>query len=151
MRFCCGIINLISMKKKDVPQHDEGLMEGHKLDLNYAVDEDGNYVTVSSSGWEPKNAAMRQAWDEVHEQVEKTRVQVANGKLSPIAYFMQKSLMDIKILAQYVGMTKRKIRRHLKPKYFKTLDRALLEKYAAVFEISIEELYEFNGENKADE
>jgi len=100
------------MKIKEVPQHNDGLMEGHKLDVCYVVDEDGNYVTVQSSGWKPKNDAMLQAWELVHERIEETRIAVLEGKMSPIAYFMEKHMMDVDILSQYVELPKRKIRRH---------------------------------------
>ncbi len=49
------------MKKHEVPQDNEGLLEDKQLDLCYAVDENDNYVTVPSHGWAPKNAALLQA------------------------------------------------------------------------------------------
>lgn len=139
------------MKKNEVPQHDEGLMDGHKIDVCYVVDENGKYTTVQSSGWEPKNAAMKQAWEVVNEGIEETRQQVLKGELSPIAFFMEKELMDIKILSQYTGFSKRKIRRHLKPKNFSKLDDTTIQKYAEVFEISTKQLRTFSGTETADE
>jgi len=139
------------MKIKEVPQHNDGLMEGHKLDVCYVVDEDGNYVTVQSSGWKPKNDAMLQAWELVHERIEETRIAVLEGKMSPIAYFMEKHMMDVDILSQYVELPKRKIRRHLKPRHFLKLDDELLRRYAAAFEISVELLKDYKGEKEKDE
>jgi len=128
------------LKKKEVPQDDEGLLEGKLRDLCYAVDEDGNYVTVLSTGWEPKNAAMHQAWEEIHEKVELTRQKVLDGELSMLAYFMEKNIMDMKLLAQYTGIPRRKLKRHMNPRKFQALGREILEKYAEAFTISIEEL-----------
>ena len=130
------------MKKKEVPQ-DEGLMEGRFEDLCYAVDENGNYVAVLSKGWSPKNEAMLQAWDVIHEKVEQVRQEVLSGKISPIAYFMEKNIMDLKILAGYVDLPKRKVRKHLKPEKFSQLDDDVLKRYADTFEISLEELKNF--------
>lgn len=131
------------MKKKDVPQ-DKGLMDGRFEDVCYAVDENGNYVPVLSAGWEPKNDAMRQAWQVIHEQVEEARQRVLSGKFSPVYYFMEKNMMDIRLLAEYMGLPKRKVRKHLKPSVFKTLEKETVEKYADVFNISPERLVHFN-------
>ena len=128
------------MRKKDVPQDDEGLMEGKLKDLCYALDENGKYVQVYSTGWEPKNAAMKQAWEQVQERVEKVKEEMLSGKKSPVAYYMEKNIMDISILSQYLEIPKRKVRRHMNPKGFKKLDEEIIKKYALTFDISVEEL-----------
>ncbi len=63
------------MKIKDVPQDNEELHEGKFRDLCYAVDKDGKYVTVHSTGWTPKNAALQQAWVYVNEKIEEVNEQ----------------------------------------------------------------------------
>ncbi len=132
------------MKKKEVPQDDEGLMEGKIKDLCYAVDEKGKYVQVFSTGWEPKNAAMKQAWEEIREKVEHTKQNVLEGKVSPIAYYMEKNIMNISILAQYLELPKRKVRKHMKPKVFRNLSKKTIEKYAETFRITVDELCMLN-------
>ena len=127
------------MKKKEVPQ-DEGLNEGRFEDVCYALDENGNYVTVLSKGWKPKTDAMLQAWEVIDEQVEMTRQRVLAGDLSPIAFYMEKNLMDVKLLADYVGLPKRKVRKHLKPDHFNKLEDKILILYADTFGISVENL-----------
>jgi plasmid maintenance system antidote protein VapI len=131
------------MKTRDVPQ-DKGLMDGRFEDVCYALDENGNYVPVLSAGWEPKNEALRQAWGVIDEEVEQARQKVLAGEFSPIYFFMQKNMMDVKLLAEYMEIRKRKVRRHIKPSEFTTLDRETLEKYAKVFDISVERLINFN-------
>jgi hypothetical protein len=135
------------MKKKEVPQ-DEGLSEGRFEDVCYALDEEGNYTVVPSTGWTPKTDAMLQAWEVIHEQVEIVRQQVLKGELSPIAYFMEKNLMDVKLLSDYTDIPKRKIRKHLKPEKFKQLDDSVLSIYAGTFEISAETLRNFISTEK---
>jgi hypothetical protein len=130
------------MKKKEVPQ-DEGLMEGRFEDVCYALDENGNYVAVLSKGWDPKNEAMVQAWDVIHEKVEQVRQDALSGKVSPIAYFMEKNIMDLKLLADYMDLPKRKVRKHLKPEKFARLTGDILQRYAEVFDIDISELRNF--------
>lgn len=128
------------MKKNEVPQDNEGLHEGKFRDLCYAVDEEGNYVTVHSTGWEPKNEAMKQAWEEIHIKVEEARQMVITGKKSILAYHMEKKIMAIKLLSQYTGIPRRKIRKHLRPDVFDKLGTDVLGKYAEAFNISMEEL-----------
>ena len=131
------------MKKKDVPQ-DKGLMDGRFEDVCYALDEKGNYVQVLSAGWEPKNEAMRQAWEEIHASVEKARQEVISGKYSPVYYFMIMNMMEIKLLAGYMEIPKRKVRKHLRPKHFILLDAGTLTRYADVFNITMDRLVHFN-------
>ena len=128
------------MKKKEVPQDDANLFEGKFKVVKYAVDDEGNYGTVGSVGWEPENTVLNQAWDQIDQQVEATRQKVKAGELSPLAYHMEKKLMDPAMLAQYLGITKRAVRRHLRPKGFAKLDQATLQLYADTLEISVEVL-----------
>ena len=127
------------MKKNEVPQDNEGLHEGKFRDLCYATDEDGNYVTVLSTDWSPKNAALKQAWSEVDIKIEAAIKSVLDGEKSILVYHMEKNIMGIKLLSQYTGIPRRKIKKHLKPETFQELDRDTLKKYAEVFNISIDE------------
>jgi hypothetical protein len=139
-----------SMKKDEVPQDNEGLREGKAWDLCYAVDENGDYVTVQSCGWAPKNAALLQAWEVIHQKAEEARRQVLQGKLSPIAYYMEKNIMDVKLLARYIGLPKWKVRRHLKISGFAKLDGVILRRYADIFRIPVEALTNFGEESKTE-
>jgi len=130
------------MKKKEVPQ-DEGLTEGLFEDVCYALDENGNYTVVPSTGWQPKTDAMLQAWDVIHEKVEQVRQRVLSGELSPIAYYMEKNIMDLRLLADYAGLPKRKVRKHLKPDHFNKSDDQILMRYAETFGVSVEMLRNF--------
>ncbi len=132
------------MKKTEVPQDNEGLHDGKFRDLCYAVDDEGKYVTVHSTGWSPKNEAMKQAWEEIHIKVDEARKKVINGELSILAFHMEKNIMAIKLLSQYTGISRRKIKKHLKPVDFDRLEANVLQKYADAFNISIEELTDRN-------
>jgi DNA-binding transcriptional ArsR family regulator len=128
------------MKKKDVPQDDENLFEGKFKVVKYALDDDGNYGTVGSSGWEPENTVLNQAWDEINKKVEATLKKIQAGELSPLAYHMEKNIMDVGMLSQYMDISKRNVSKHLEPNGFNSLDEKILIKYAEVFDISVEEL-----------
>ena len=108
--------------------------------LFYAVDDTGKYTQVPSVGWEPENVAMAQAWEEVNERVENARQRVLAGQLSPVGYYMEKQLMNIALLARYVGRFQWQVKRHLKPAVFNRLSDRMLHRYAAAFKITVQEL-----------
>jgi hypothetical protein len=126
------------MRKDEVPQ-DEGIAEGLK-EVTYAVDDDGSYTLVPSAGWEPKNISNHQAWDIIAEQIDTARRQVLAGEISPLAYHMARNLMDLSLLAQYMGMMRWRVKRHFKPKVFNRLKPEMLERYARLLKVTIEQL-----------
>jgi hypothetical protein len=126
------------MNKKEVPQ-DNGVLD-HWHNIQYAVDENGKYTLVPSSGWEPVNIANDQAWGTIGEGLSKVIEKVSAGELSPLAYYMEKNLMDIALLAKYVRISRWRVKRHLRPDVFRRLPLTVLERYAKFFNISIEEL-----------
>jgi hypothetical protein len=127
------------MKKEDIPQDSSALGKFTK-ELCYAVDSSGKYVTGLSTGWEVKATALDVAWNDIEKRVAEIRQQVLAGESSPLLYFMELHLMDTTILAAYTGFWQWQIRRHMKPGVFKRLSKRKLEKYARVFQISIEQL-----------
>ncbi len=135
------------MKKDNVPQDDENILEGKFGMLQYATDKDGNYVGIPSKGWEPENAALKQAWEVINERVEDARNQVLEGKASPLLFHMEKHLMDIKLLAEHVGFFRWTVKRHFKPTVFAKLSESTLEKYARVFNITQQQLKSVEEEN----
>lgn len=133
------------MKNKEVPQDDANMMRGKFREPVYSLDENGNYTVVKSVGWDPKNAVMQQAWDNINEKVEKTKAKVINGQLSPIAYYMEKNIMDIALLSKYMGLWRWSVKKHLKPKHFNKLSDKLLSQYADIFNITIKQLTDINA------
>ncbi|MZQ47602.1 MAG: hypothetical protein GT598_01215 [Bacteroidales bacterium] len=128
------------MKVSEVPQDKGYLIEGRISDLNYAIDNDGRYTSRQSRGWKPKNEAIKFAWDQVYEHAGKLRQQILDGILSPIALYMELNLMDISILAGYTGISKRKVRKHLRMKEFLKLPKEMIDRYAEALNITAEDL-----------
>jgi len=128
------------MKKEEVPQDESKLASANIKDMVYAVDENGEYVTELSTGWAPKTIALNNAIQVIEERVADAKNRVSENKTSPIEYYMELHKMDIPILASYVGLWKWRVKRHFKPSVFKKLNNKILQKYADVFEISIEQL-----------
>lgn len=126
-----------------MPQNKDNLHKGTYKTVVYAVDDNGEYVRVKTSGWEPEDIAHEQAWEQINERIENTKKRVLKGELSPLAYFMEKSIMTPRRLAAMANLPARKVKRHLKPKHFKKINQKYLDIYAKVFDISIEELIHF--------
>jgi len=131
------------MKKENVPQ-DESALKDITRELVYAKDEKGNFVKVLSTGWNTKKDALDITWENIKEELAEAKELVRNKKKSPIFYWMIKNLMDKKLLAAYVGYRRWRVSRHLKPKVFDKLSDSVLEKYASTFEISLNELKNYN-------
>ncbi|NDY72605.1 hypothetical protein DO021_14455 [Desulfobacter hydrogenophilus] len=127
------------MRIKDVPQ-DPGILDDYGREICYAVDQNGNYSLAQSIGWDPKNVANRQAWQAIEKKIDKAREDILDGKLSPIGFYMVCNQMDVRLLAQYMGLYRWQVKRHLKPAVFKKIKVNVLEKYAALFNVSVDEL-----------
>ena len=127
------------MEIKDVPQ-DPGILDDYGREVCYAVDQNGNYSLAQSIGWDPKNIANRQAWQAIEKKTNKAREDILGGKLSPIGFYMACNQMDVRLLAQYMGLYRWQVKRHLKPAVFKKLKGNVLGKYAALFNVSVDEL-----------
>jgi hypothetical protein len=129
------------MKIDDVPQ-DRGMISDDRREICYAVDEDDRYVLAQSAGWEAKNIANDQAWKIIRQQVADTLEKIEAGELSPLAFHMVKNQMNVGLLAKYVRIHQWRVKRHLKPKVFNKLKPSVLNKYAEIFEIGVEQLSE---------
>lgn len=127
------------MKKEDIPQDNSPLVD-HFPELCYAKNDKGEYDTIQSTGWEVKTNALNQAWDDINQRVNEAKILVEKGKKSPIYFHMEKNLMTITILASYVKYCPLRVWWHMRPSVYKKLNLKVLQKYAQVFNISIEEL-----------
>lgn len=126
------------MKQEEVPQ-DSRLLEGQQQ-ICYAVDEQGHYVLAPSAGWDPSNVTNIQAWDVIRDQLNEVLAGIRAGEQSALAFHMARNQMDVALLAEYVGLSRWRVRRHLKPKIFARLKPVLLQRYADLFEISVTSL-----------
>ena len=127
------------MKKEDVPQDVSALGKITK-EVCYATDSEGKYVTELSKGWDVKITALDKAWEDIDQRIEAARQKVLKGDASPLLFFIEKGIMDISLLADYTGFWQWQIKRHLKPDVFKNLSDKKLQRYAEVFNISVDDL-----------
>ena len=127
------------MKKEAVPQ-DQGALGKITKEVCYATDAEGKYTTQLSEGWDVKTSALDVAWQDIGERVAAAKEKVTNKEASPLLYFMELKLMDIKVVAAYTGFWAWQIRRHLRPSVFQKLSDRRLRRYAEVFEVSVSDL-----------
>ena len=132
------------MKKDELPQ-DLGALGKITGEVCYVVDESGNYTTKLSNGWEVKSSALEVAWQDVKAGIEAARQKVINREASPVLFFMALRVMDIPIVAAYTGFWKWQVKRHLKYSVFEKLSEARPQKYASLFEVSVEDLKTMNA------
>ncbi len=131
------------MKKQDVPQDLSSLGKITK-EVCYATDDSGKYVTELSKGWDVKITALDVAWGDIENRVAAARQKVLNDEASPLLFFMERGLMDTGLLAGYTGFWKWEVKRHLKPDVFKNLPDKKLQRYAEVFNVSLDDLKNMN-------
>ncbi|TDS14541.1 hypothetical protein [Sphingobacterium paludis] len=134
------------MKKSEVPQDNGRVFEKGSRELYYAVDDDGQYTTQLSTGWDAKTVVQDQTMLALQERIDKAQQDVRKGEVSPIVYFMELRRMDWQLLADYTGFWKWRVKRHAKPAVFKKLNDRTLAKYADTFDISVEELKNYKGD-----
>jgi hypothetical protein len=127
------------MLKYKVPQDNSAMSERWR-EVCYATNQDGKYEKVLSNGWEVKEIVNRQAWDLLNEKTQAAKHKVLAGKLSPLAYHMIKNQMDCRLLAEYAGIPKRKVKKHLRTRAFAKLKPETIERYALVFGINPDDL-----------
>lgn len=131
------------MKKEDVPQ-DKGSLGKITKEICYATDASGKYVTALSEGWAVKNKALDTAWESIQIRMNAARKKVENNEASPLLFFMERGLMDIKILSGYSGFYSWQIKKHLKTSVFEKLSEKKLARYAAVFNVCVEDFKNMN-------
>ena len=131
------------MKKEDIPQ-DPSALRNITKEVSYAVDENGNYITELSTGWDVKIKALDVAWSDIEKKLADAKQKVLNNEASPLLYFMELKLMDIQILSAYTRFWKWQVKRHLKPRVFEKLSAKKLQRYATAFDVTVEALKNVN-------
>lgn len=134
------------MKKSEVPQDNGRVVQKGSRELYYAVDENGEYTTALSTGWEAKNIVQDHTMEVLQAEIDQASADVKSGKVSPIYFFMLSTRMDLEVLSAYTGFWKWRIKHHFKPAYFKRLNDSKLQKYADAFDITVEELKKYKGD-----
>jgi hypothetical protein len=126
------------MKVNEVPQ-DITYYEGYKRAC-YALNDEGKYVIVTSSGWSAEEVVNGLAVAELAANLEETRKAVLKGLKSPLLYHMERRQMTPEILAKTAGIACFRVKWHFRPDVFTKLKSTVLDRYAKALALTLEEL-----------
>ncbi|MDP4281731.1 MAG: helix-turn-helix transcriptional regulator [Bacteroidota bacterium] len=120
----------------------EGYVDCPKQQLIlYVEKEDGKYGPMQTGSYITRN--YLDDFESKQKSLEESlRHQVINGEISPVHYFMVMEDLTISELASRVKLRKAKVRKHLLPGYFKEISAEILNSYAEVFNIQVNDLLE---------
>ena len=113
---------------------------GKYREMLYSYDEKKQFSKTVGYHGEPDRVILQQAWDLFNERIEEARQKVIAGKVSPVAYYMEKILTDPMNLAMMAGIPIWKVKLHLKPWFFKRMGEKNMQKYAEAFNITVDQL-----------
>ena len=127
------------MNQSKVPQHNISTYANNKKAI-YAINENGDYTIVASSGWEVEEEATKQALKEFERLAGLAYDKVSAGQVSPLYFHMYNCRMDLQILSQATGLFKWRIKRHFKPGIFAGLSAGMLKRYADALDLEVKTL-----------
>ncbi|MEI6174734.1 MAG: hypothetical protein WCR01_13370 [Bacteroidota bacterium] len=125
---------------KDGVAGENDLIYTYNREVFYHFDKEKGFTQKVDYQNPDNQVIIKQSWDAAEQRLDEVKQLVIAGKLSPVAYYMEKRLMEVPMLAAYMEMPKWRVKRHLKPKIFTKLSQEKLAKYAGIFEITIDQL-----------
>ena len=103
----------VAMEKKDVPQDSNATLDGARK-VVYAVDEDGKYNAVATTGWAVEEVVTSMAVDHYTHLAQEALLRARRGESSPLEYHMFTRRLNVVTLAQATGKFQWLVKRHLK-------------------------------------
>jgi hypothetical protein len=105
----------------------------------YVEKEDGQFGPMQTGSYITKNY-IDDYFTKRNNLIQSLREQINRGDISPVKFFMVLEDLTPKELSARTKIPMRKIRKHLLPLSFEKLSNELLERYATVFNVTIEQL-----------
>ena len=127
------------MEKNSVPQDNSPTYAGLRK-LLYAVDEQGKYTGVPSTGWEVESFATQTAVSELDRLRRDAWRRARDGLTSSLEFHMFKNRMELDTLSATTGIWRWRVRRHFNPQRFARLSGRILKRYADAMGIDVAEL-----------
>lgn len=127
------------MQQKDVSQTHSDILQGQRK-IVYALDDNGEYKRVPSSGWEAEELVTQDANDWFDQQATEALSEYQRGQCSILKFHMFKRRMDAETLSQATGIWLWRVRRHLRAGGFEQLKSSLQQRYAEALGASVEQL-----------
>jgi len=126
--------------EKEGKAEKEELIYTYNRELHYSFEPGKGYTRKVDYHYPGNQVIIKQSWDEAESRLKDISSKIRKGQLSPIAFYMEKNLMELPMLSDYTGFMQWRIKRHLKPKVFSKLKPGILLNYASVFNIGVNEL-----------
>lgn len=74
-----------------------------------------------------------------------------NGEISPIEYYRILINISIGDLASRIGLSSRKVKKHLLPENFKTIKLEILKRYADVFRVPVANMFQILDQDESNQ
>ena len=127
------------MREQDVPQQHSDILQGQRK-VVYAVNAQGEYERVPSSGWEAEELVTQEANDWFDSQALAAKIEYQQQRFSSLKYHMFKQRMDIPTLSQATGIWQWRVKRHLQYQGFERLKPSTKQRYADAMAMDIAQL-----------
>jgi hypothetical protein len=105
----------------------------------YVEKEDGSYGPIQTGSYLTRNFLDDYELKRRHLE-ESLREKIHNKEISPVQYFMILEDLTLSELSARAGLRKGKVRKHLEYASFQSIRPDILQKYAEVFNVSLEEM-----------
>ncbi|MBL4653345.1 MAG: hypothetical protein JKY53_10860 [Flavobacteriales bacterium] len=132
------------MEKTNIPQDDLGLNDNKGRELCYATDENGDYTTGLSLGWEAKGIPLIEVWRDVRDTLIKISKEIEVGEASPLKFYMQYNLMDSFLVAASVGIATWRVKLHLMPFFYNRMNDTMTARYAKELGLTVDNMKNSN-------
>jgi hypothetical protein len=134
----------MNMSEKDIVSP-EGEPNAEKYytynrEIFYHFDKEKGFTRANDYQNDSNQVIIKQSWDAAEMRLDEVRQKVLAGFQSPIAFYMEKQLLEVPMLAAYMEIGGWRVKRHLKPRVFNKLSQKILKKYADIFEVTVEQL-----------
>jgi hypothetical protein len=124
------------MDKESVPQDNSPTYAGLRK-LLYAVDSQGKYTGVPSTGWDVESFATQTAVSELDRLRQDAWQRARDGKTSALEFHMYRNRMEPDTLSATTGIWRWRVRRHFDPRRFSRLPDRVLSRYAEAMGITV--------------
>jgi hypothetical protein len=105
----------------------------------YVEREDGSYGPMQTGSFLTKNY-IDDYFEKRKKLEESLKTRIDNGEISPVAFFMTLEELSVAEMASRIGVSRRKVKREMKPDYFGEIPLKKLQQYAGVFNVSVADM-----------
>ncbi len=114
--------------------------ESHQL-LLYVEKSDGEYGPLQTGSFLTKNY-VDDFWEKREKLIATTTKKLTDGEISPIAYYMITVDVSTAEVASRIGISPKMVRKHQELRYFSRISIAMMQKYAAVFGVTLADMFQ---------